>query len=104
MESINWAQILLEYIKPELLVLVPILWYIGTKIKAAKKIEDWVIPFVLMAISVVIALSYVLIISGLNPMAMWVGIMQGLAIAVLEGYFYQIYKQSTKNRKQDRAI
>lgn len=103
MEGINWAQILLDYIKPELLVLVPILWYFGTKIKASKKIEDWAIPFILMGISVLIALSYVLIISGLNGMAVWVGTMQGLAIAALEGYLYQVYKQAANKRKSDRA-
>lgn len=100
--SPEMAEMLFNYIKPELLILVVILWYVGTKIKASKKIEDWAIPFILMAISVIFALSYVLIVSGLNPMAMWVGIMQGLAIAVLEGYLYQVYKQSTRNRKQDK--
>ena len=101
MEGINWTQILLEYIKPELLVLVILLWYIGTKIKASKKIEDWRIPFILMGISVAFALSYVLIISGVTPMAIWVGIMQGLAIAALEGYFYQLFKQAVKKRITD---
>jgi len=104
MESINWTQILLDYIKPELLVLVIILWYIGTKIKASKKIEDWAIPFILMAISVIFALSYVLTISGFSAMAVWVGIMQGLAVAVLEGYVYQAYKQVAKNRKREKSI
>ena len=104
MENINWAQILLDYIKPELLVLVIILWYIGTKIKASKKIEDWAIPFILMGISVVFAISYVLTISGLSAMAVWVGIMQGLAIAVLEGYVYQAYNQAVKKRRTDKPV
>jgi len=85
--------IALEYIKPELMVLVFVLWYIGTLLKKSQKIEDWLIPFVLMAASVIMALSWVLITSGLTPMAVWIGVMQGVVIAAVEGQAYQFMKQ-----------
>lgn len=102
MESINWIQILINYVKPELLVIVPILWYIGTKIKASRKVEDWAIPFMLMGMSVVFALSWIIVTEGFNSMAIWVGTMQGLAISVLEGQLYQYYKQIAHKRKADQ--
>jgi len=89
----DFEQILMAYIKPELLVLIPILWYIGTKIKATNHVEDYWIPFMLMFISVIAALSYILIFEGYDARGMWVGIMQGIAIACAEGWLYQAKKQ-----------
>ena len=94
----DFTQLLMEYIKPGLVVLIPVLWAIGTQLKASRKISDWMIPFVLMAIAVVLALSYVLIIEGVTPMAVWAGLMQGLVIWAVEGQLYQSLKQAKEKR------
>jgi hypothetical protein len=94
----DWMQIAVEYIKPELFILVFVLWYIGTLLKKSHKIEDWAIPFILMVISIIMALSWVLITSGITPMATWVGIMQGFVIAAVEGQAYQYFKQFTERK------
>lgn len=94
----DWLNIALEYIKPELLVLVFVLWYLGTLLKKSHKIEDWKIPFILMTVSIIMALSWVIITSGLSPMAIWVGIMQGFVIAAVEGQAYQYFKQVSEKR------
>lgn len=96
--DLDFMKLALEYIKVELLMLVFVLWAIGTQLKKSKQIADWKIPFVLMLISVTFALSYVLITSGINPMAVWVGIMQGLVIWAVEGQIYQSYKQAKEKR------
>lgn len=36
-----------QYIKPEMLVLVPVLWLIGNALKRTPKVPDWLIPYVL---------------------------------------------------------
>lgn len=94
----DWMNIAIEYIKPELLVLVFVLWYIGTLLKKSEKVEDWFIPFILMLISIVMALSWVLITSGFTAMAVWVGVMQGFVIAAVEGQAYQYFKQIKEKR------
>jgi uncharacterized membrane protein YagU involved in acid resistance len=93
---------IIDYIKPGLLILVPVLWYIGTQLKATKQIQDWVIPFVLMLISIVLAVTYVLSFEGISATGLWVGIVQGLVIAMAEGQLYQYYKQITDKRQVDK--
>lgn len=94
----DWMDIAIKYIKPELLVVVFILWYLGVKLKAIKGIPDFLIPFILLGVSIILALSYVLIVDGINPMAVWVGIIQGLVIAAVEGQAYQYKKQLTDKK------
>lgn len=94
----DFTQLLLDYIKPGLLVLIPVLWAIGTQLKASRKISDWMIPFVLMFIALVLALSYVLITEGPTAMAIWAGIMQGLVIWAVEGQLYQSLKQAKEKK------
>ena len=53
-------EILLQYIKPELVVLVVILYLIGTAIKNTKYIKDEFIPFILGFISICLAAIYIL--------------------------------------------
>ena len=97
----EFETMILDYIKPGLLILVPVLWYIGTALKATKKIQDWAIPFILMVISIVLALTYVISFEGISATGIWVGIVQGLVIAMAEGQLYQYYKQITDKRKLD---
>ncbi len=49
-----------EFIKPELLILVPVLWFIGIVIKAMPKVSNWLIPFILMALGIILTTSYIL--------------------------------------------
>lgn len=93
----DFNEMMLAFIKPELLILIPVLWALGTQFKKSQ-LKDWLIPFVLMAISLSLALSYVLIVSGVTAMAVWVGIMQGLVIWAFEGQIYQAYKQAKEKR------
>jgi hypothetical protein len=97
----EFEKMILDYIKPGLLILVPVLWYIGTALKATRKIQDWAIPFILMAISIALALTYVISFEGISATGIWIGFVQGLVIAMAEGQLYQYYKQITVKRKRD---
>lgn len=48
-----------EFVKPELLILIPVLYLFGTWIKASA-CKNWIIPFVLTAIGVGLTLAYLL--------------------------------------------
>lgn len=95
----DFEQLLLTYVKPMLLVLVPILWYLGKQIKETGTIKDAWIPFILMGISILVSLSYVMIFEGVTVAGVWIGIMQGFAIAVVQGWLFQAKKQSDELRR-----
>lgn len=94
----NFEEILLAYIRPELLVLIPILWYIGSKIKDTQKLDDAYIPFILMGIAILFATSYVLLFEGFDSRGVWVGVLQGAAIAAFQGWLFQAKKQVLEKR------
>ena len=50
----------LQFIKPELLILIPVLYFIGMWLKNSKKVLDWTIPFVLSGLGIVLTLAYLL--------------------------------------------
>jgi len=47
-------------IKPELVVLIPILNCIGAILKATPSVKNWTIPYILMAIGIALAVVYTL--------------------------------------------
>lgn len=90
-----------EYIKPELLVLVPVLYLIGAAIKKSN-VADKFIPWILGGVSV--ALSALWIFATGFPataasaaMAIFTAITQGVLIAGASVYFNQLVKQTGKD-------
>ncbi|MCQ2538777.1 MAG: phage holin family protein [Lachnospiraceae bacterium] len=88
-----------DYIKSELIVLVPVLNTIGFILKKSRLSNRW-IPAILGAIS--IALSFFMVISSSSPQsgseflgAAMVAITQGILIAGTSVYFNQLHKQLT---------
>ena len=90
-----------EYIKPELLILVPVLYLIGMAIKKSN-LKDKFIPWVLGAVSVVLSAIWILANSTLATgqeiaMAIFTAITQGILIAGASVYVNQIVKQTGKD-------
>lgn len=83
-----------EFIKPELLVLVPVLYVIGEIIKKSK-IKDEFIPLIVGAVGVVLASLYVMGTAGVNPINIFAGFTQGILCAGCAVYGDQIIKQGT---------
>lgn len=85
-----------EYIKPELLVMVPVLYVIGMMIKRTKKIDDRLIPSILGVVGIVLACVYVL---GTEPPSMigaFTAFTQGILAAGMAVYINQQIKQAKK--------
>ena len=91
----------IQYIKPELLILIPVLWWIGTLLKKSEKVQDWKIPFYLLILSVLMATWWVIMTSELSWMSIWVGVVQGVLIALVEGQGYQYFKQVYEKKEED---
>ncbi len=95
------TQIIQEYIKPELLVVAIVLYFIGMGIKNTEKISDKYIPLILGAIGIIISAIYVIATSQFNGyqsilMAIFTSIIQGILVAGLSVYANQIIKQAKK--------
>ena len=89
-----------EFIKPELLILIPVLYFIGTAIKKSK-IKNKHIPFILGGIAVLLAALYLLAsepINGLQAIAtaIFTAITQGVLCAAASVYCNQVIKQVQK--------
>ncbi|MBR4152091.1 MAG: phage holin family protein [Selenomonadaceae bacterium] len=94
-----------EFIKPELLVLIPVLLCVGAGIKKSN-IQDTSIPLILGAVGVLLAGLYVFATDPVNgsqavATAVFTAFTQGVLCAGASVYAHQIYKQATKAGKED---
>lgn len=93
-------EMLKEFIKPELLVLIPVLYLFGVGLKKSQ-ISDKHIPTYLGVISVVLSFLFIMSTSTINGwqetlMVAFTGITQGILCAGASVYVNQIIKQSGK--------
>lgn len=83
-----------DYIKPELLILVPVLYIIGEIIKNTEKIKDNYIPAILGAAGIALAFLYVTATEGFALIGAFTAITQGVLVAGAAVYADQIVKQN----------
>lgn len=91
-----------NYIKPELLVLIPVLIFIGYCLKTSAAVKDKLIPVLLAAAGVVLAAVYVLATTNITApqdgaQAVFTAIVQGLLCAAGAVFGDQIVKQHKKD-------
>ena len=89
-----------EFIKPELLILIPVLYLIGIGMKKSE-IKDKFIPLSLGIVAVILSGSSVFATSEIPgakeiAMAIFIALTQGILTAGASVYFNQLYKQSQK--------
>lgn len=95
------TQIIQNYVKPELLVVAIVLYFIGIGVKNTEKISDKYIPIILGIIGIAISAIYVVATSAFNGyqsvlMAIFTSIVQGILVAGLSVYANQLIKQAKK--------
>ncbi|MDD7755876.1 MAG: phage holin family protein [Clostridiales bacterium] len=98
----DFTEIVKEFVKPELLILVPVLYLIGVGIKKTA-IKDKFIPFILGIISIVLCGLYIFATSDIHTikeiaMALFTACTQGVLIAGGSVYINQLYKQTKKTK------
>lgn len=94
-------EMLKEFIKPELLVLIPVLYLLGNALKSST-VADKLIPCILGATSVVLCLIFIVSTSDFNGwketlMCLFSGITQGVLCAGASVYVNQLVKQTSKS-------
>lgn len=92
---------IIHYVKPELLVVTVVLYFIGMGIKKSESIKDKYIPMILGMLGIVMCGIYVFATCTCedgNQIAMeiFTAITQGILVAGLSTYINQIIKQSGK--------
>ena len=91
----------LDFIKPELLILVPVLYFVGLAMKKSNML-DRRIPAFLGAISILLSTLWVFSTTNINSWqevgnAMFTSITQGVLAAGTSVYINQLYIQSKKS-------
>lgn len=89
----------MEFVKPELLVLIPALYCLGIALKQAKAFKDNNIPLVLGAAGIALALMWVVATADIATwqgvlLAVFTGAVQGALCAGAAVFGNQIYKQA----------
>lgn len=94
-------EVLKEYIKPELIVVAVVLYFVGMGIKNTELIKDKYIPVILGVLGVIISAIYIIAtstISGYQEVltVIFTAIVQGILVAGAAVYANQIIKQKSK--------
>lgn len=92
---------IMNYIKPELIVVAVVLYFVGMGLKHAQAVKDKYIPAILGAGGIFLATIYVIATCPLGTtqeiaMAVFTAIVQGILVAGLSTYANQIVKQGKK--------
>ena len=92
---------IMNYVKPELLIVAVVLYFIGIGIKKSEAVSDKYIPAILGILGVVICGIYVVATCSVSggqeiAMAIFTAITQGILVAGLSNYVNQIIKQASK--------
>lgn len=92
---------IMNYVKPELLVVAVVLYFLGQGIKRSETIKDKYIPLINGAAGIILCGFYVLGATSCQTvqeifMALFTAITQGILVAGLSTYVNQVIKQSRK--------
>lgn len=89
-----------EYIKTELLILIPVMYFIGIGLKKSRLSDKW-IPMVLGVSAVVLSSAWVIATSDISCLqemasALFTAVTQGVLVAGASVYANQLYIQIKK--------
>ena len=92
---------IMNYVKPELVVVAIVLYFVGMGLKQSQTVQNKYIPIILGVIGIVICGIYVIATCSLSgvqniAMAIFTAIVQGVLVAGLSTYVNQILKQLNK--------
>ncbi|MCY6372476.1 phage holin family protein [Clostridium ganghwense] len=81
---------LMKYVTEQALILIPVLYVLGIIIKNIPNIPDWVIPWIILMVSIVLSV----LILEINVQA----VIQGILVAGVTVLSNQLVKQTTKKK------
>ncbi len=81
-------EMLLKFVVEQAYVLIPALWILGMFLKNTPKVQDWVIPWVLLVAGIAGAVALM----GVTAEA----VLQGIIVTGVAVLGYNLYKQTTQ--------
>lgn len=92
---------IINYVKPELVIVAVVLYFIGIGLKNAQAVKDKYIPLILGVIGIILCGVWVLATSALGSgqeiaLAVFTAVVQGVLTAGLSTYVNQVIKQAQK--------
>lgn len=92
---------IINYVKPELVIVAVVLYFIGIGLKNAQAVKDKYIPLILWIIGIILCGVWVLATSELGSgqeiaLAVFTAVVQGVLTAGLSTYVNQVIKQAQK--------
>lgn len=95
---------ILNYVKPELVVVAIVLYIVGVGLKKSVSVLDKYIPIILGVLGVIISAVYVFATSSLGTpqeiaLAVFTAIVQGILVAGCSTYVNQLIKQINKTEE-----
>ncbi len=102
----DWKAVV-EFIQPELFILVIFLWCLGLFLKKAPWFTaEWMIPFILLGVSLIITIVYIAIVAGkgFTSVVIVTGVIQAVIIAAVAVFSNELIKQATAKRRQDVLV
>lgn len=97
-----------EFVKPELLLLIPVLYALGAWIKKSN-VKDWKIPFILGGAGIGLSVLYLFSVTNFycskdTATLVFTAITQGILVTAAAVFFNQTIKQATVGRKEDDGL
>lgn len=92
----------LEFIRPELFILIVFLYCVGLFLKLNDEFKKtWTIPYILLGISFLITLAYVSIYlgEGFSPQVLVAVVIQSVLIAAVTVFGNELIKQATRRNE-----
>lgn len=90
-----------EYIRPELLILVPVLYVLGAIIKDSAAIQSRWIPAILGGVGIALSLLYVLGTGDFSATGVFTAITQGILVAGAAVYTNELIVQLIKKPEDE---
>lgn len=87
-----------QFIKPELLILIPVLYFIGYGIKKSS-VKDNLIPVILGLSGILLSALYVCGTESFSVLGVFTAVTQGIMCAGSSVYVNQLIKQNMKQEK-----
>lgn len=86
---------LAEYLQPETIGVAVALYVLGMILKGSKRVMDWIIPFVLLGLGVILCVA-IYVIQSPSPEAIIQGFLQGIFATGSAVLVNQLIKQAQK--------
>lgn len=86
-----------DYIRPELLVLIPVLYFAGSMLKDSRAVESRFIPSVLGCLGMLLALLWCIGNDGVSLGVIFTSLTQGILCAGMSVYANQLVKHRSKS-------